>query len=164
MEGQRNRAQHTLLRSFLPLFNCSTVQLLQSGMNPGLLAGATLLALLAITFSFFNPLALFSPPHLPGSKDHLHAARILHVAGAVGPESLVFDAHGGGPYTGVADGRILKWEGEQQGWTEFAFTSSNRYCFYNYIWLLLSLPPLLFAFYHSFCFLRLHVSVLLVRV
>ncbi|QCD97014.1 protein STRICTOSIDINE SYNTHASE-LIKE 10 [Vigna unguiculata] len=95
-------------------------------MNPGLLAAATLLALLAITFSFFNPQALFSPPHLPGSKDHLHAARILHVAGAVGPESLVFDAHGGGPYTGVADGRILKWEGEQQGWTDFAFTSSNR--------------------------------------
>ncbi|KAG2405557.1 Protein STRICTOSIDINE SYNTHASE-LIKE 10 [Vigna angularis] len=96
-------------------------------MNPGLLAAATLLALLAITFSFFNPLALFSPPHVPGSKDHLHAARILHVSGAVGPESLVFDAHGGGPYTGVADGRILKWEGEQQGWTEFAFTSSNRF-------------------------------------
>jgi len=154
--------------SFVPSSShSSTVQLLRLGMNPGLLAAATLLALLAITFSFFNPQALFSPPHLPGSKDHLHAARILHVAGAVGPESLVFDAHGGGPYTGVADGRILKWEGEQQGWTDFAFTSSNRYtvfiiiygcCYYH------CSCYYLFPFYHAFCFLRPHVSVLLVRV
>jgi len=103
-------------------------------MNPGLVAVATLLALFAITFSFFNPQALFSPPHVPGSKDHLHAAQIIHLAGAVGPESLVFDAHGGGPYTGVADGRILKWEGEKQGWTEFAFTSSNRYTIFIIIY------------------------------
>ncbi|KAH1077644.1 hypothetical protein GLYMA_19G132400v4 [Glycine max] len=95
-------------------------------MNTGLVAGAALLALLAITFSLLNPQTLFSPPHVPGSKDHLHAARLLHVTGAVGPESLVFDADGGGPYTGVADGRILKWEGEERGWTEFAVTSSNR--------------------------------------
>ncbi|CAI8613878.1 unnamed protein product [Vicia faba] len=60
------------------------------------------------------------------SMDHLHAAQLLHVTGAVGPESLVFDSRGEGPYTGVADGRVLKWEGEERGWTEFAVTSSNR--------------------------------------
>lgn len=91
-------------------------------MKSGLITAATLLAL----FAFFNPQTLFSPPHLPLSKDHLHAAQILHVTGALGPESLAFDAHGGGPYTGVADGRILKWEGEDRGWTQFAVTTSNR--------------------------------------
>lgn len=96
-------------------------------MNSGLIIGATLLALLAITFSLINPQTLFAPPHVPGSKDNLHSSRILHVTGAVGPESLVFDVNGGGPYTGVADGRILKWEGEERGWTEFAVTTSNRY-------------------------------------
>lgn len=88
---------------------------------------ATLLALLAITIALFKPQKhLFALPHVPGSKDRLHTAQILHVTGAVGPESLVFDRDGGGPYTGVADGRILKWEGEEKGWTEFAVTSSNR--------------------------------------
>ncbi|KAK7244456.1 hypothetical protein RIF29_39278 [Crotalaria pallida] len=95
-------------------------------MNPTrVIASATVLALLAITL--FKPQQhLFSPPHIPGSNDNLHTAKTIHVTGAVGPESLVFDRDGGGPYTGVADGRILKWEGEENGWTEFAVTSSNR--------------------------------------
>jgi len=33
-------------------------------------------------------------------------------AGATGPESLAFDPDGEGPYTGVSDGRIMKWRGE----------------------------------------------------
>ncbi|KAI5072604.1 hypothetical protein GOP47_0012710 [Adiantum capillus-veneris] len=44
--------------------------------------------------------------------------------GAMGPESLAFDVSGNGPYTGVADGRILRWM--DGGWQEFAHTSSNR--------------------------------------
>ncbi|PQP91860.1 protein STRICTOSIDINE SYNTHASE-LIKE 2 [Prunus yedoensis var. nudiflora] len=32
------------------------------------------------------------------------------VEGAVGPESFAFDPLGGGPYTGVSDGRIIKWD------------------------------------------------------
>ena len=96
-------------------------------MNSRVVATATVLALLAVTFALLKPQQnLFALPHVPGSKDVLHAARILHVTGALGPESLVFDRDGGGPYTGVADGRILKWEGEERGWTEFAATSSNR--------------------------------------
>lgn len=92
-----------------------------------MLIAAIFLALFAITFTLLIPKNLFTPVHIPGSKDHLHAARLLHVTGAVGPESLVFDSKGEGPYTGVADGRILKWEGQERGWTEFAVTSSNRY-------------------------------------
>ncbi|AET00433.1 putative strictosidine synthase transcription factor WD40-like family [Medicago truncatula] len=84
------------------------------------LHAATFLALFSCIF------ALFSSVPISGSKDGLQADRLLHVTGAVGPESLVFDSHDEGPYTGVADGRILKYEGEERGWTEFAVTSSNR--------------------------------------
>ncbi|GFZ17709.1 strictosidine synthase-like 3 [Actinidia rufa] len=41
-----------------------------------------------------------------------------------GPESMAFDPQGRGPYTGVADGRILFWNG--QSWADFAYTSPNR--------------------------------------
>ncbi|KAL6966696.1 cohesin loading factor Ssl3 [Sarracenia purpurea var. burkii] len=41
-----------------------------------------------------------------------------------GPESMAFDPKGRGPYTGVADGRILFWNGDS--WTDFAYTSSYR--------------------------------------
>jgi len=84
------------------------------------LHAVTFLALFSCIF------ALFSSVAISGSKDSLQADRLLHVTGAVGPESLVFDSHGEGPYTGVADGRILKYEGDERGWTEFAVTSSNR--------------------------------------
>ncbi|KAI9170230.1 hypothetical protein LWI28_024775 [Acer negundo] len=46
--------------------------------------------------------------------------------GVIGPESIAFDCHGKGPYVGVSDGRILKWQGSPLGWTQFAITSSNR--------------------------------------
>ncbi|KAM7259855.1 hypothetical protein ACFE04_015596 [Oxalis oulophora] len=45
---------------------------------------------------------------------------------AMGPESYTFDHNGRGPYTGVSDGRILKWEEHQRRWIEFATTSPNR--------------------------------------
>ncbi|KAJ4978985.1 hypothetical protein NE237_009765 [Protea cynaroides] len=37
---------------------------------------------------------------------------------------MAFDPLGRGPYTGVADGRIIFWNGES--WTHFAYTSPNR--------------------------------------
>lgn len=43
-----------------------------------------------------------------------------------GPESLAFDSIGGGPYTGVSDGRILKYVGPNDGFVEFASTSPDR--------------------------------------
>lgn len=43
-----------------------------------------------------------------------------------GPESLAFDLLGGGPYTGVLDGRVLKYQGPIFGFTNFAFSSPNR--------------------------------------
>ncbi|KAF2308229.1 hypothetical protein GH714_037149 [Hevea brasiliensis] len=60
-------------------------------------AAATLVALLSILIA--DPINLFVPPSLPSSHDHLHSAKVVPVAGAVGPESLVFDPNGEGPYT-----------------------------------------------------------------
>lgn len=46
--------------------------------------------------------------------------------GATGPESLAFDPDGEGPYTGVSDGRILKWQGKQLGWLEYAVVTPRH--------------------------------------
>ncbi|CAM8984420.1 unnamed protein product [Rhodiola kirilowii] len=70
---------------------------------------------------------LFSPPSIPHSRDRLHAAAQLQLTNAFGPESIAFDPAGRGPYTGVADGRILKWTGGSDAtWIDFAVTSFNR--------------------------------------
>jgi hypothetical protein len=99
-------------------------------MNKNLLLVVTTTTLVAIvSILLTSPTKLLGPPTIPTSNDHLHSAKILHVSGAVGPESLVFDPNGEGPYTGVADGRVLKWIAGDDGsgsWTDFATTSSNR--------------------------------------
>ncbi|KAL6498523.1 hypothetical protein OROHE_026620 [Orobanche hederae] len=46
--------------------------------------------------------------------------------GAIGPESLAFDGDGVGPYTGVSDGRIIRWQANESRWVDFALTSSKR--------------------------------------
>ncbi|KAF3640114.1 hypothetical protein FXO37_23664 [Capsicum annuum] len=43
-----------------------------------------------------------------------------------GPESAAFDPKGGGPYACVGDGRVVKYEGPNVAFTEFATTSPNR--------------------------------------
>lgn len=42
-----------------------------------------------------------------------------------GPESLEFDNLGRGPYTGLADGRVVRWMGERVGWETFATVTST---------------------------------------
>ena len=51
----------------------------------------------------------------------------IPIPGAVGPESLAFDSLGSGPYAGVSDGRIIKWEEKQGRWIDFATTASTRF-------------------------------------
>nr|DAD29012.1 TPA_asm: hypothetical protein HUJ06_030480 [Nelumbo nucifera] len=58
------------------------------------------------------------------SQNLLQKAEIKFLNQVQGPESVAFDSLGRGPYTGVADGRILFWNGES--WTDFAYTSPNR--------------------------------------
>ncbi|KAL0408664.1 UNVERIFIED_CONTAM: putative serine/threonine-protein kinase PIX7 [Sesamum radiatum] len=45
---------------------------------------------------------------------------------AVGSESYAFDSQNVGPYTGLNDGRIVKYQGPETGFVEFATTSANR--------------------------------------
>ncbi|XVF19585.1 hypothetical protein REPUB_Repub11eG0123600 [Reevesia pubescens] len=68
------------------------------------------------------PLELF---RTVSDKDNLlQKSEIKFLNQVQGPESIAFDPLGRGPYTGVADGRILFWDGEN--WKDFAYTSSNR--------------------------------------
>ena len=64
---------------------------------------------------------------LPTERDLenlLHKSEIRFRNKIQGPETIAFDIYGRGPYTGVADGRILSWNG--QSWTTFAYASPNR--------------------------------------
>lgn len=58
-------------------------------------------------------------------KDNLlQKSELMFVNQVQGPESIAFDPLGHGPYTGVADGKILFWNG--LSWIDFAYTSPNR--------------------------------------
>ncbi|TKW28393.1 hypothetical protein SEVIR_3G316600v4 [Setaria viridis] len=46
--------------------------------------------------------------------------------GVTGAESLAFDRRGQGPYTGVSDGRILRWDGSSNSWTTFAYNANYK--------------------------------------
>lgn len=84
----------------------------------------------AITdFPDFETFKVDFPPwsEIPTAKDvenRLQRSEIRFLNEIQGPESVAFDPLGRGPYTGVADGRILFWNGEW--WKDFAFTSPNR--------------------------------------
>lgn len=80
-------------------------------------------------FPDFEALPVYSPPEseLPTERDTrnlLQKSEIRFFNQIQGPESIAFDPRGHGPYSGVADGRIMFWNG--QYWTQFAYTSSNR--------------------------------------
>ncbi|KAK9290357.1 hypothetical protein L1049_008526 [Liquidambar formosana] len=76
-----------------------------------------------------NLIALFSQPsntEKSFSDNKLRHAGVVPIVSAVGPESFAFDPLGGGPYTGVSDGRIIKWEQNERRWIDFAVTSPER--------------------------------------
>ncbi|XP_009587970.1 protein STRICTOSIDINE SYNTHASE-LIKE 3 [Nicotiana tabacum] len=58
------------------------------------------------------------------TKNLLQKSEIKFLNQIQGPESIAFDPKGRGPYTGIADGRIVFWDGQK--WTDFAYTSANR--------------------------------------
>ncbi|KAJ3673260.1 hypothetical protein LUZ60_006634 [Juncus effusus] len=63
-------------------------------------------------------------PTAKDEEDKLQKAEVMFMNQVQGPESIVFDPQGRGPYTGVADGRVLFWDGKEL--KEFAVTSPNR--------------------------------------
>uniref|UniRef100_A0A0R0K8U5 Strictosidine synthase conserved region domain-containing protein n=1 Tax=Glycine max TaxID=3847 RepID=A0A0R0K8U5_SOYBN len=69
-------------------------------------------------------ISLFYSPSKDASTRILH--RLFFPSSLTGPQSLAFDSIGGGPYTGVSDGRILKYEETYSGFVEFAYTLQNR--------------------------------------
>ncbi|KAF8689827.1 hypothetical protein HU200_041458 [Digitaria exilis] len=79
-------------------------------------------SLLLVLALLLQPCAAARPiaetPTIDGSRS-LH----LPLRGSLlrGPESVVFDGHSAGPYSGVSDGRVLKWNGPPRGWTTYAY-------------------------------------------
>jgi hypothetical protein len=70
----------------------------------------------------YNPLLNFSRD----THNKLQATDVKWKGEFVGPESIAFDPQGRGPYTGVSDGRIIRWDGPELGWITFATTNNNR--------------------------------------
>lgn len=64
------------------------------------------------------------------TESRLQAAQIIGTGEIFGPESIAFDLQGKGPYTGLSDGRIVRYDGPELGWTTFATTSKNRYALF----------------------------------
>ncbi|OIW11497.1 hypothetical protein TanjilG_26863 [Lupinus angustifolius] len=81
---------------------------------------------LSASFAYYN--YGIKPSNNDGA---ISSMKVLHyevvpIENAVGPESFAFDANGGGPYTGVSDGRIIKWHPLEKRWRNFATTYSHR--------------------------------------
>ncbi|EOA27334.1 hypothetical protein CARUB_v10023450mg [Capsella rubella] len=89
-----------------------------------------LFLLVAISFVLLFSLTDFSgesPKHGESMMSvHLPDFRLIPTTGASGPESFVFDISGDGPYTGLSDGRIVKWLANDSRWIDFAVTTSTR--------------------------------------
>ncbi|XWS43057.1 hypothetical protein CRYUN_Cryun16bG0068600 [Craigia yunnanensis] len=84
------------------------------------LASTVLLcALIAVNH---NPLSFVAKPF----NGKLWEMKVVPIVDAVGPESVAFDPLGDGPYVGISDGRIIKWQENEQRWISFAMTSPNR--------------------------------------
>ncbi|KAK3040169.1 hypothetical protein RJ639_028419 [Escallonia herrerae] len=80
-------------------------------------------------FPDFEAVKVDMPPwsEVPVEKDTedlLQKADIKFLNQVQGPESMAFDPQGRGPYSGIADGRVVVWNGE--AWVDFAYTSPNR--------------------------------------
>lgn len=70
------------------------------------------------------------------AENLLQKSEIKFLNQVQGPESIAFDPLGRGPYTGVADGRVLFWDGHS--WNDFAYTSPNRSATLSGFWALSS--------------------------
>ncbi|CAH8265541.1 unnamed protein product [Arabidopsis lyrata] len=89
-----------------------------------------LLLVVAISFALLFSLTDFSGER-PKHGDSMLTVqfpdfRLIPTTGALGPESFVFDFSGDGPYTGLSDGRIVKWLANDSRWIDFAVTTSTR--------------------------------------
>ena len=85
----------------------------------GVAAATISLAVLLLIFCFSpTTVAAAGVPSIDATRTrHLPLPRGL----LRGPESVAFDAKGQGPYSGVSDGRVLKWNGNALGWSTYTY-------------------------------------------
>ncbi|VAI17762.1 unnamed protein product [Triticum turgidum subsp. durum] len=88
-----------------------------------------------LLMSFLSLAFLIWPPPMAAATQEMKSiyagSRVIPVRlarPAFGPESIVFDHRGGGPYTGVSNGRVVRWRGNRRhrGWTEFAHNYKHK--------------------------------------
>jgi hypothetical protein len=96
-------------------------------------------------FPNFDAKKIDMPPwsEIPDDRDEhnlLQNSEIKFLNQVQGPESIVFDPLGRGPYTGLADGTIVFWNGHS--WLHFAYTSPNRFVTIPFLRLLFSVHSL----------------------
>uniref|UniRef100_A0A0D9WSB7 Strictosidine synthase conserved region domain-containing protein n=1 Tax=Leersia perrieri TaxID=77586 RepID=A0A0D9WSB7_9ORYZ len=61
---------------------------------------------------------------MPKPIDARRSQHVDHGGSLVGPESVAFDGKGRGPYSGVSDGRIMRWDGPKTGWSTYTYSPS----------------------------------------
>ncbi|KAK1561325.1 hypothetical protein QYE76_017911 [Lolium multiflorum] len=85
--------------------------------------GCSMSRLVKATIALVILVLLFMPAAMASTVASFDATRSQHLPlprGTVrGPESVAFDGQGHGPYSGVSDGRVLKWNGDKLGWTTY---------------------------------------------
>ncbi|KAI5583715.1 hypothetical protein BDE02_06G033700 [Populus trichocarpa] len=67
--------------------------------------------------------------HRPSVVEKISSGReweALQLEGAIGPESFAFHPLAGGPYAGISDGRVVRWEEHERRWINFSFASQER--------------------------------------
>ncbi|CAN6245772.1 unnamed protein product [Urochloa humidicola] len=80
------------------------------------------ISLLAVLALLLQPCVAARPIYEMPTIDGSRSLR-LPLRGSMlrGPESVVFDGNDAGSYSGVSDGRILKWNGSVRGWITYAY-------------------------------------------
>jgi sugar lactone lactonase YvrE len=78
------------------------------------------------TISLLIIVMLFLPAAMAATVPSIDASQSQRIpltsGSARGPESVAFDAQGDGPYSGVSDGRVLKWNGTVLDWQTYTFS------------------------------------------
>ncbi|KAL0383460.1 UNVERIFIED_CONTAM: protein STRICTOSIDINE SYNTHASE-LIKE 2 [Sesamum calycinum] len=102
-------------------------------MSTRLLSFALGVVSLAVVLVYFDnsSVEIFSIHRLENETsaltDEIQESTVIPLpGGAIGPESFSFDGNGDGPYTGVSDGRIIRWRANESRWVDFAVTSPIR--------------------------------------
>ncbi|KAL6635279.1 hypothetical protein ACP70R_027950 [Stipagrostis hirtigluma subsp. patula] len=91
----------------------------------GIVATGKKLPMTTLAITCLAVLLLLLPCAAAAEARAIDGSRSQHLdlpAGSLrGPESVAFDGAGAGPYSGVSDGRVLKWNGQTREWSTYAY-------------------------------------------